>query len=244
MKTYKLHLIRHGLTQGNIDGLYVGHTDMSLCAQGREQILQMKREMTYPRTQFVFSSPLKRCLETSKLIYPELTPVVVNDLIECNFGVFDGKTAEELHEKQPLFDSWLTGAKDVEPPFGESNEAFAKRVCDCFVKIVDGIIKSKTDDVVIITHGGVISTILSNCALPEVSPAQWLTPSGCGFTVRITPEIWLMGRKLEVTDEIPYISSDNSNYYDGWDYYPNPDDDDFDISEYVNDYSPVEPDEH
>lgn len=231
MKTYRIHLIRHGLTQGNLDGLYIGHTDVPLCSQGREQILQMKNDMTYPNTSFIFTSPLKRCLETCELIYPQVKPIVINELIEYDFGEFEGKTAEELHEKQPLFDSWLAGAKGVEPPFGESNEAFAKRVCSCFVKIVDGIIKAKTDDVVIVTHGGVISTILSNCALPEASPAEWLTPSGCGFTLRVTPQIWLSGRKLEVIEEIPYISNEGGNYYDGWDYYP---EDDYDISEYLN----------
>ncbi|MGN1417816.1 MAG: histidine phosphatase family protein [Acutalibacteraceae bacterium] len=230
MKTYKLHLIRHGLTQGNIDGLYIGHSDVPLCEDGRKQILDMKDEFTYPEAQFVFSSPLKRCLETCELIYPKIKPIVVEDLIEYDFGEFDGKTAAELHEKQPLFDDWLKGKEGVKPPFGESNEEFAKRVCECFVKIVDGIIKAKTDNVCIVTHGGVITTILENCGLPEAKAHEWMTPSGCGYTLRITPSLWLSGRKLEVIDEIPYIAKDNGNYYDGWDYYP---EDDFDISEYI-----------
>lgn len=231
MKTYKLHLIRHGLTQANIDGLYVGHSNVPLCIEGKEQILSMKNEFTYPKSQFVFSSPLKRCLETCELIYPNVNPIIVEDLIEYDFGEFDGKTAEELHEKQPLFDRWLKGEKGVKPPFGESNEEFAKRVCECFVKIVDGIIKTQTDDACIITHGGVIMTLLENFGLPEAKAHEWMTASGCGFTLRITPSLWLSGRKLEVIDEVPYISKDGGEYYDGWDYYPN--DDDFDVSEYV-----------
>ena len=58
MKTYKIHLIRHGLTRGNIDGLYVGHTDMPLCEEGKLQIAQMKEDYIYPYAKFVFSSPL------------------------------------------------------------------------------------------------------------------------------------------------------------------------------------------
>lgn len=231
MKTYKLHLIRHGLTQGNLDGLYIGHSDVPLCVQGIEQLKQMKEDYTYPYSKFIFSSPLKRCLDTAKILYPDINPIVIEDLIEYDFGEFDGRSAAELHKKQPLFDRWLKGEKDVKPPFGESNEEFAKRVCDCFVKIVDGIIKSGTDDACIITHGGVIMTLLANCALPEAAAHEWMTPSGCGYTLRITPELWLSGRKLEAIEEIPYIPKNDKNYYEGWDYYP--DDDDFDISEYV-----------
>ena len=53
MKYYKLHLIRHGLTQGNLDGRYIGSgTDLPLCAEGRAQleeltILQDLREMNF-----------------------------------------------------------------------------------------------------------------------------------------------------------------------------------------------------
>ena len=74
-------------------------------------------------------------------------------------------------------------------------------------------------------------TILSNCGLPEAQAHEWMTPSGCGYTLRVTPQLWFAGRKLEVIDEIPTVQRGAGNYYDGWDYYP--DDDDFDVSEYV-----------
>lgn len=231
MRTIRLHILRHGLTQGNIDGLYIGHSDMALCPQGEQQLRQMKKDLTYPNATVVFSSPLKRATETSKILYPNINPIVINDLIEYNFGEFDGKNAAELHEKQPLFDRWLKGEPGVRPPFGESNEEFANRVCSCFVKIVDGILKTGTDEACIITHGGVLMTILANCGLPEALPHEWMTPSGCGYTLLVTPTVWLSQRKLEVIEEIPAQPGRERNYYDGWDYYPN--DDDFDISEYV-----------
>ncbi len=232
MRTYRLHLIRHGLTQGNLDGLYIGHTDMPLCSDGITQIEDMKREMNYPKVSVVFSSPLKRCTQTAHLIYPETEPIVINELIEYDFGEFEGRCAAELHEKQPLFDRWLAGEKDVKPPFGESNEDFSRRICECFVKIVDGILKTGTDDACIITHGGVIMTLLENFALPEAKAHEWITPSGCGYTLRITPSLWTSGKKLEAIEEIPTTSAQSGNYYDGWDYYPS--DDDFDISQYIN----------
>jgi hypothetical protein len=104
-------------------------------------------------------------------------------------------------------------------------------------KMVDGIIKSGTDSVAVITHGGVIATILSNFGIPEGTVSQWLTPSCCGYTLLVSHFLWMSGKKVEVIKEIPENPDESSggNYYDGWDYYPN--DDDFDISEYLDDFN-------
>ena len=232
MKTLRLHILRHGLTQGNLDGLYVGHTDMPLCEKGRAQLEEMKQQYRYPDAQFVFSSPLKRCLQTAEISFPSVKPMVIDALTEYDFGEYDGKSAAELHEKSPLFDRWLRGEAGVKPPFGESNEDFTRRVCSAFARIVEGLLKTGTDDACIITHGGVLMAILANFGLPEAAATDWLTPSGCGYTLRIDPTLWMAGQKAEVIEEIPLSSQEQADrYYDGWDYYP--DDDDFDVSEYV-----------
>ena len=70
MKTYTIHLIRHALTQGNIEGRYIGQTDEELCQEGLQQLEVMKRDYNYPPTDVVFSSGLKRCVQTAKILYP------------------------------------------------------------------------------------------------------------------------------------------------------------------------------
>ncbi len=237
MKTYKIHLIRHGLTNDNLDGVYTGKNDTPLCTEGIEQLEVMKSDYIYPEADFVFSSPLSRCTATAEILYPDKKSIIIDNLSEYDFGEFEGKTAEELHEKQPLFDRWIVGEKGIKPPFGESNEQFSSRVCECFSKIVDGIIKTGTESTAIITHGGVISTILANFGIPEASVSEWMTPSGCGYTVLLSHFLWMSGKKVEVIKEIPEAPVDDKkgNYYDGWDYYPN--DDDFDISEYLADFN-------
>ena len=96
MKTYQIHLIRHGTTQGNLDGLYIGHSDMPLCKRGIDEIEQLKKELVYPKADFVFSSPLSRCTETARLIYPALKPIPIEELIEYDFGEFDGKAPKSF----------------------------------------------------------------------------------------------------------------------------------------------------
>ncbi|MBQ6873527.1 MAG: histidine phosphatase family protein [Clostridia bacterium] len=234
MKTYKIHLIRHAMTSESQEGKYIGHTDVPLSEAGVAQLESMKEEYIYPVADVVFSSPLSRCTDTARILYPEAQIVTIDELIEYNFGEFEGRTAEELHEKEELFDDWLRGERDVEPPFGESNADFAKRVCTAFAAIAEGVMKAGTEDTVIVTHGGVIMTIMAAFALPEASMHEWLTPNGCGYTLRLTPTLWMAGQKVEAIEEIPAPERKQENYYDGWDYYPDITDEDFDVSEYIN----------
>ena len=208
MKSYYIQLIRNGLTAGNVGGRYIGHIDEPLSAEGIEQITQMKEDYRYPPVEPVFSSPLSRCTQTAKLIYPNCEPILIDGFIEYNFGEFEGKTAEEL-ETHPVFPDWLAGKKGVNPPFGESNEEFSNRIAHTMIKVIDGAIQSGITKTAIVTHGGVIMALLSMFGLPEASMHEWLTPGGCGYTIRITPSLWSQGRKFEVIAQIPEIEGEN-----------------------------------
>ena len=74
MKTFKLHLIRHGITAGNLQGLYIGSgTDIPLCDEGRAQLADLKERFEYPQVDTVFSSPLMRAVETANILFPNAT---------------------------------------------------------------------------------------------------------------------------------------------------------------------------
>lgn len=208
MKSYYIYFYRNGLTDSNLEGKYIGHTDVELSEDGIKQIEQMKKDYDYPYVEAVFTSPLKRCTKTANLVYPDKEAIVINDLIEYNFGEYEGRTAEELKENE-LFSRWLSGEQGVEPPFGESNEAFANRIANCFIKIVDGLLKTGTTKAAIFTHGGVIMYLLSAFGIPEAPMHEWLMPGGCGYAVRITPGIWTRGRKFEVIAEVPYVPGED-----------------------------------
>jgi len=219
MKTYQIHLIRHGMTAENLEGRYIGHTDVPLCEDGIKQIEQMKNEMEYPFADVVFTSPLSRCVDTARLIYPEKNPEPINELIEYDFGEFEGKTAEELKDDED-FGEWLSGSNPRKAaPFGESNAAFSYRVCACFEKIVDGIISSGVKSTAVITHGGVIMALMAAYAIPEAPMHEWLTPNGTGYTLRIDPSIWMRGRKLEAFAECPAYPLDEEQERALWDVY-------------------------
>ena len=180
MKSYIIHFIRHGSIDDTLAGKYIGTTDAPLSDRGRMDLRKLDYEYKYPGTQVVFTSPLKRCTETAKILYPEQNPLVIDNLSECNFGEWEGKTADEL-KNDPDFKKWLAGDSSVKPPRGESNADFTRRVCKMFESIVEGLMKTGTTESVIVTHGGVIMTLLAVYGLPQAKPFEWTMDNGFGY---------------------------------------------------------------
>lgn len=210
MKSYQIHFIRHGLTNGNAQGKYIGSTDLPLNKEGRESISSLCEQYIYPGAAAFITSPMKRCTETLKIIYPDANQLPIEDLRECDFGLFEGMTAKEL-EKSPSFSEWISGDASVSPPDGESGEHFSTRVCSAFEQIVKGLIKTGTTSCVIMTHGGIISMLLSRYGLPKAEPVDWLCEPGHGYTVRIHPQLWDSGRVMEVCSRLPYAREDEED---------------------------------
>ncbi len=210
MKSYQIHLLRHGITEGNLHGQYIGSTDLPLCPEGIEAIRNLDEQYIYPGGAAYITSPMKRCTETLSLIYPKATHIPIEGLRECDFGLFEGMTAKEL-EKSPSFMEWMSGDASVSPPDGESGEHFAQRICSTFEQIVSGLMKTGTTPCVIMTHGGVISTLLSRYGLPQAEPVDWPCEPGCGYSVRIHPQLWMSGRVMEVYERIPRIREDEDD---------------------------------
>lgn len=202
MKTYSIYLFRHGLTKGNLNAQYIWHTDLPLTTDSISAIRNIKATEHYPKVSAVFSSPLKRCKDSAAIMFPENNILIIDDFIEYNFGEFEGLTAEELKDNED-FKTWLSGGIDATTPFGESNAQFAQRICAAFEKVIDGSIKTGTDNIAIVGHAGVLMTILACYGLPEAPMAHWQMDAGYGYKLRLTPSLWMQARKIEVIDTSP-----------------------------------------
>lgn len=205
MKSYIIHFIRHGAIDETLSGKYIGTTDVPLSDKGKMDLKKLDYEYRYPGTQVVFTSPLKRCTETCRILYPEQNPLSIANLSECNFGEWEGKTAEEL-KSDPNFEKWLAGDSSVKPPRGESNADFTRRICRMFESIVEGLMKTGTTESVIVTHGGVIMTLLAVYGLPQAKPFEWTMDNGFGYSLRVTPMLWQRDKVCEVFQTIPMES--------------------------------------
>ena len=186
MKTFKLHLIRHGLTAGNLQGLYIGSgTDIPLCDEGRAQLAELKERFEYPQVDTVFSSPLMRAVETANILFPNAThQFSVHDLREAGFGVFENHPVKELVKNED-FKKWITPGSGFVPEGAEPTEQFHARCSETLLKLFEYMIRMDVTEAACVTHGGVIMSMLSQRALPSRHPEQWMADprlmfsSGC-----------------------------------------------------------------
>lgn len=209
MKSYIIHFLRHGMTESNIKGIYTGTTDIPLCEKGENQLVELREKYDYGKPDLIFTSPLTRCKQTAHIIFGEKARLnVVDGLHELSMGDFEGKTAEQVMDL-PGYTDWVQGK--CPPPNGESNKDFATRICTAFVQTVREIMKTGLTESVIVAHGGVIMTLLSVYGIsdvPDETGLRWMANNGRGFTVRITPSIWMRTGMFEILSEYPLGSSD------------------------------------
>lgn len=207
MKSYYIHFICHGNIDETHKGKYIGTTNVPLSDKGKMGLKKLDHNMKYPGATALFTSPLKRCKETCEILYPNMKPIVIDQLSECNFGEWEGKTADELKDDE-LFKQWIGGSSEVKPPHGESSADFTRRICHMFEDIVTGLMKTGTTDAIIVTHGGVIMTLLAIYGLPQAKPFDWVMDGGYGYSIRITPMLWQRDKVSEVFQKIPLPKED------------------------------------
>ena len=208
MQSYYIHFIRHGAISPTLQGRYIGTTDVPLSEEGKAALSKLDAAMDYPYAKVVFTSPLKRCTQTAKILYPQITPLTIDQLMECHFGEWENHTADEL-KGDPDFAKWLAGDNEVKPPRGESTADFTRRICVMFESIVNGLMQTGTTDAAIITHGGVMNILLAVYGLPQAKPFDWACDCGFGYSLRITPALWMRDKVAEVYQRIPLERNDD-----------------------------------
>ncbi|WP_077390718.1 histidine phosphatase family protein [Mobilibacterium timonense] len=159
-------LIRHGKTAGNIRRAYIGSTDEPLCPEGLKQMRLLSKEGL--SAQRIITSPMKRTIESAAVLFPGMKSVPDPGLRETDFGVFEGKTADEISsdpELGPLYSAWLDTGCQGPVPGGEDIKSFKERVCSAFECQMAKIPECATAAFVI--HGGCIMAIMEKFAIPH-----------------------------------------------------------------------------
>lgn len=210
MKTIRLHLIRHGLTKANEEGFYAGGgSDIPLSEQGIKQLEKLKKEFTYPALPVVFCSPMQRAIQTVNILFPVAQDkIVVEELRENMFGIFEGQNADDL-VKDEQFLQWLNPQSGFVPAGGESPQVFSERVVKAMGSMLEYMFRNNIEQAACVTHAGVISSILAQMGTPQKQPSEWVTDPGCGYTVRTSAAMFMRDGLVEVINIVPegYLES-------------------------------------
>ena len=167
-------LIRHGLTAGNLEKRYIGRTDEPLCPAGINELQQC----SFPRCDLLVSSPMRRCVQTAEILFPEQEIRVCDAFRECDFGDFEGRNHAELNGS-PGYQAWIDSGGTMPFPNGESPADFRARCCDGFRQTANKFYDAKS--IALIVHGGTIMAILSQFAIPHRDYYDWMTANAHGW---------------------------------------------------------------
>jgi len=179
-----LSLIRHGKTEANEKRLYCGWTDLPLSPSGEEELYQLKGEIVYPRGELYITSGLLRTTQTMNILFDNPKIKVMNNLREMHFGNFEMHSYNELKHNDDYL-SWISGIEHVSPPFGESKQIFKKRVINGLYEIMQYCNSKKVETVVIVTHGGVIATLMEFFCPGQKDFYEWQPSLGRGYSITI-----------------------------------------------------------
>lgn len=150
----ELWLIRHGETEWSAAKRHTGRTDIALTPTGERQSVTLGQSLAGRRFALALSSPLRRAHETCRLAGYGDAASVTDDLLEWDYGIYEGRTTEEMRLEQPDWSIWTTTV-----PKGESIEQVGRRVQRVIQRA-----KAVNGDVVLFAHAHILR-ILTACWL-------------------------------------------------------------------------------
>src|ERR1044071_3424594 len=143
----EIWLVRHGETEWSRSGQHTSRTDLPLTAEGERQAATLKRMLAEHSFALVLSSPMKRAVDTCRLV--GLTPEISNDLLEWDYGDYEGLTTPEIQKKVPGWTVWTGTA-----PNGETVDQVAARADRVIARAL-----AANEEVALFGHGHVLRVL-------------------------------------------------------------------------------------
>jgi alpha-ribazole phosphatase len=175
----EIYLIRH-TTPAVEHGICYGQSDIDVADSFEEEAKLIATHLP-AYIQFIISSPLKRCKKLADFLFPGHDIKVSNDLKEIHFGKWELKKWSDIpaSELQP----WMNNFVDVTIPYGESYMQMHSRVIKGFNEVAQLNLPAA-----IITHGGVIRSILSYITNTSLNDAFTLFSLCYGCVIKLASE--------------------------------------------------------
>lgn len=190
MDPTRIIAVRHGETSWNADARIQGQRDIGLNDTGRWQALCVGKALAEETITAVYSSDLERAHATAQSISEvKGIPVIPHEgLRERSFGMFEGKTFDEIHETWPEHaHNWRKRIPEWQPPEGgESLIQLRERVTRTVQELAA---RHPGEQIVLVAHGGVLDALYRVATGQEVnSPRTWELPNGAINRLLWTPQ--------------------------------------------------------
>jgi len=147
----ELILVRHGETPWNVGKIYRGRSDVELDELGIKQAELLGKYLTNYGLAAIFSSPLKRALDTANIIarYQKIDVQIADGLVDFDYGEWQCLPEREVERLYPtLLNEWRNNPHKVRMPGGESLEDIRKRA----ITVVNDVISKCQGSVVLVSH--------------------------------------------------------------------------------------------
>jgi broad specificity phosphatase PhoE len=142
-------LVRHGETDWSEIGRHTGRTNLELTERGAHRAERLAPRLRAWAFTLVLTSPLRRALETCRVAGFADRAVARADLMEWNYGEYEGLTTAEIHATRPGWVLWLDGALGGETP-GEVGARADRIIAE---------IRTTPGDVLIFSHGDLLRAL-------------------------------------------------------------------------------------
>jgi probable phosphoglycerate mutase len=149
MSPQRVFLIRHGETEWTLSGQHTGATDLPLTRNGQKAARKLSPILARVEFELVLTSPLQRARNTCALAGLGRRAKIDRDLVEWNYGAYEGMTTEEIRRKAPAWDVFHHGC-----PGGESPDEVAARV-----ERVIGRVRAVKGHAALFAHGHVLRVL-------------------------------------------------------------------------------------
>lgn len=168
-----LHCVRHGESLYNAEGRVQGQSDVPLSELGRRQSEAVARALVSLPVDAIYTSPLRRAVETAEAVAAALGPEIQTDprLMEINAGIFQDQLRVDLERLYPeAFARWLSGDPDFVIPGGESRRMLARRGRQA----LEAIRRAGHQQSVVVSHGRLLAVTLEDMATfpPDQQPGS------------------------------------------------------------------------
>jgi probable phosphoglycerate mutase len=166
---HDLYVIRHGATEWSVDGRHTGLSDIPLLPEGEEQARATGTLLAGHEFALVLTSPLKRARRTCELVGFADQAVIDDDLLEWDYGDYEGVTTAQIREHDPGWTVW-TGPI----PNGETIEQVQARADRVIARARDA-----DGDVAVFAHGHILRVLTARwCELDAVEGRRFVLQTG------------------------------------------------------------------